>query len=174
MEIEDNNKSLAFLDTRNTNNGTGNYDIDIYRKDAITNVQLKPNSSINPKMIDGVFKGFLARAWRICSTAHRDDEIQFLIDIFVDNGHSRDNLKKIADSYRPPEFRSSNENQATDRNLQMVKLPWVPGLGPKLKKIYKSKGFSTIFSSSANLKSLLCNNKDSLLPNSCPGVYRLD
>ena len=47
-------------------------------------------------------------------------------------------------------------------------------LGPKLKKIYNDKGLTIIFSSSANLKSLLCNNKDPLLPNSCPGVYRLD
>ena len=47
-------------------------------------------------------------------------------------------------------------------------------LGPKLKKIYNDKGLTIIFSSTANLKSLLYNNKDPLLSRSCPGVYRLD
>ena len=72
----------------------------------------------------------------------------------------------------PSEFRVSNQNEERDANQQILKIPWISVLGPKLKKIYKDKGLTTIFSSSANLKSLPCSNKDPLLPNSCTGVYR--
>ena len=40
------------------------YEFQVYRKDAITDVQTKPHSSINPKIVSGVFKGFLVRASR--------------------------------------------------------------------------------------------------------------
>ena len=60
----------------------------------------------------------------------------------------------------PSEFRVSNQNEERDANQQILKIPWISVLGPKLKKIYKDKGLTTIFSSSANLMSLLCNNKN--------------
>ena len=45
--------------------------------------------------------------------------------------------------------------------------------GPKLRQAFKKKNIKTIFTSSPNLKSLLCRNKTKLLPNSYPGVYEL-
>ena len=66
-------------------------------KNAIKNVQIKGSSCIDPKITIGVFKGFLARAWRICSQQHREEEFEFFIKIFVENGHneiSQDIVKK--------------------------------------------------------------------------------
>ena len=59
MEIEDDKKQLGFLDVSITNSGNGMYEFQVYRKDAITNVQTKPHSSINPKILQVFSKGFL-------------------------------------------------------------------------------------------------------------------
>ena len=64
------NGSLPFLDVNVINNGEGAYEFQVYRKDAITNLMIKPNSSVDPNMYKGVFKGFLARAVRICSAQY--------------------------------------------------------------------------------------------------------
>ena len=93
---KENNGQLAFLDVTITNGRRGSYEFQIFRKEAITNVQIKPNSSINPTIINGVFKGFLVRATRICSPQFLQDEINFLINVFVENGHDRSKLQKIA------------------------------------------------------------------------------
>ena len=56
---------------------------------------------------------------------------------------------------------------------KVVKRPWIPIIGPKLRQAFKKKNIKTIFTSGPNLKSLLCRNKTKLLPNSYPGVYEL-
>ena len=47
-------------------------------------------------------------------------------------------------------------------------------LDPKLRKEFKKKDIKTVFTSGANLKPILCQNKSKLLPNSYPGVYALN
>ena len=65
-------------------------------------------------------------------------------------------------------------NIETIKNSKIVKLPWVPKLGPKLRREFKKFDIETIFTSGRNLKNLICRNKSKLLPNSFPGVYQLD
>jgi hypothetical protein len=55
MELEDEHKQLGFLDVMSRNNLNGKYEFKIHRKDTITNVQIKPHSSINPNIISGIF-----------------------------------------------------------------------------------------------------------------------
>ena len=113
MDREDVQKKLAFLDLQICNDGSGKYDMNVYRKEAITNVQIKPQSCINPRTTDGVFKGFLARAYRLCSPAHLHGEIQFLINVFAENGHARSHLEDIASSDRPPTEQATKEQEDT-------------------------------------------------------------
>ena len=47
--------------------GAGQYELKIHRKNAITNVQVKLNSFLNPSFISGIFKGFIFRAKNLCS-----------------------------------------------------------------------------------------------------------
>ena len=63
----DGNKVLQFLEIKVINNGTGKYEFDVYKKDAITNVQVKPKSCHDPRMLQGIFKGCVHRAMIICS-----------------------------------------------------------------------------------------------------------
>lgn len=162
--------TLNFLDTTIINNKSGKYEFKVFRKDAITNVQVKPDSGIDPKIIDGIFKGFLIRAKRICSEKYLNQEIDFLLNMFVENGHDRKSLQKIIANLNKPRIQNDNENIHDN----FIKMPWVPRIGPKLRKIYKKQGFKIAFSSGRNLKEILCNNKSKLLPNSFPGVYQLD
>ena len=56
---------------------------------------------------------------------------------------------------------------------KVVKRPWIPIIGPKLRQAFKKKNIKTIFTSGPNLKSLLCRNNTKLLHNSYPAVYEL-
>ena len=66
IEDENGEKCLNFLDIKIKNNN-GRYEFDVHRKPALTNIQINPQSSIPPDTITGIFKGFLARATKICS-----------------------------------------------------------------------------------------------------------
>ena len=60
IEYENDHKELNFLDVTIRNNLNQSYDFAVYRKPAITNVQIKPHSNIFPNIAMGVLKGFLS------------------------------------------------------------------------------------------------------------------
>ena len=142
----------------------------MFRKAAITNVQIKSNSGHNPKILDGIFTGFIDRAYKTCSKDFLNDEINFLINVFVENGYQKDKLNQLLLRYQNP--KPSNESK--EEGEKLVTLPWIPGLSPKLRKVYKKAGYKTVFKSNRNLKTILTSkNKTKLPPNSHPGVYQL-
>ena len=47
----------------------------------------------------GIFKCFLSRAYKICTKNHLQNEIDFLIEIFTENGHNRNTPTNIATEY---------------------------------------------------------------------------
>ena len=96
-EYEDANKSLNYLDIKIINTKNHNYEFKIHRKDAITNIQIKPESSHDNKVKDGVFKGYISRARSICSPKYLDEEIKFIKNVFTENGYNIDQLDKIID-----------------------------------------------------------------------------
>ena len=70
------------------------YDFKIFRKPAITNVQIKSNSNMATNVSASAFKKFLFRAYKIYSERFIDEEIQFLIDLFTENGYEGKTLEK--------------------------------------------------------------------------------
>ena len=49
------------------------------------------------------FKGELCRCYRLCTSKQQaKKEIEFTLNQYLDNGHNRDKLKHIADTYTPP------------------------------------------------------------------------
>ena len=170
-EYEDNEKSLHFLDCTLINNGKGQYETTIYRKNAITNVQVKSNSCHDEKVKYGIFKGFIHRANAICTKNYIDEEIQFLIDVFVENGYKRDILESIA---KPKSSTVLNVNNNSQNKTKYVSLPFIPVLSYKLKRAFSKAGYKTMFKSGKNLQSILTSrNKPKLPPNSYPGTYRI-
>ena len=173
METESDKKDFNFLDVTIINAQNGNYEFKIYRKPAITNVQIKPNSCVDPKVVDSTFKGFLIRAERLCSPKYINEEIGFLLDNFAENGHDHKKLEKIVASRKNKDQSSvvQNERQV---NSKRVVLPWVPGVSPKLRKEFRKAGFQVTFRPLANLEMLLTSkNKPSLPMNSLAGVYEV-
>ena len=121
-----------------------------------------------------VFKSFLSWAYKICTEKHLQSETEFLLDIFTENGHNGNTLTNIATEYLRNINKPKRNDQNNTKNTKNIKLPWVPILGPKLQTEFKKKDIKTVFASGANLKSILCQNKSKLIPNSYLGVYTLN
>ena len=182
MEKENERKELAYLERRTKNTRTGKYEFDVYRKNAITNVQIKPDSCHDPKVLRGIFKGFLNRAIRICSKKYLDKEIDFLKNIFEENGYKEEELQKMIAEVKSKQMRDTNAGtmeetgQATNdtANRETITLPWIPGISPRLKKAYRKAGYKVAFRSGQSIGSILTTrNKSKLPPNSRPGVYEV-
>ena len=89
IEYENENKSLNFLDINITNTINNKYEFKVHRKNAITNIHIKPTSCIDPNIIKSVFKDFLHRVHSICSEKYVKEEEKLLIHMFVENGHNK-------------------------------------------------------------------------------------
>ena len=80
--------------------------------------------------------------------------------MFVENGHDQNHLYPIIRQNKHQAPKSEN----TDSNI--VKLPWIPIIGPKIRTELRKTGCRIISTSAAKLRNILCNNKCKLLPNS--------
>ena len=89
--------------------------------------------------------------------------------MFVENGHKRTFLEALVKDYN-----TKNKNSDTPNDTNRKKIPWIPDIGPKIRKEFKKVNKGITFISGKNLQSILCQNKPKLLPNSHPGVYQLD
>ena len=89
--------------------------------------------------------------------------------MFVENGYS----KKLLQTWLK-NCKTKERNNCDAENYKVVSLPWIPGLSPKLRKIFKKSGYKTIFKSSHNLETILTKkNKVTLPKNSSQGVYKI-
>ena len=164
---------LPFLDISLKNNRLGKYEMKVFRKGAITNLQIHPGSSVDPTTILGVFKGFLTRANRICTPCQLQQEVKFLVDMFVENGYDRKKFQDIADSFVPNSSQNLVERDE-EESSPIVKLPWIPKVGPNLRKVFKKHGVRVVFTAGPSLNDILCQHKSPLPRNSRPGVYKLE
>ena len=156
------------MDTTIINNGEGKYEFTVHRKNAITNVQLKPNSCHDDNVKYGVFKGFIHRARAICSEKYLEEELEFLISVFIENGYNEQKLRKMVSNFQ------SEGNNRRKYPKTFVSLPFIPDLSNKLKKVFHKAGFTAMFKSGRSLSSILTGrNKPKLPINSYPGVYRV-
>ena len=150
----------------------------MHRKNAITNIHIKPTSYIDPNIIKRVFKGFLHRVLSIYSEKYIEEEKKFLIDMFVQNSHNKQLLKNLVIKYNNKKNYDKNNHEINteNRDCESLKmLPWIPNISPKIKSESKKIGKDIAFISGKNLQQILCQkNKSKLLTNSQPGVYQLD
>ena len=156
IDKEDGNKVFQFLDIKVINNSTGKYEFDVYRKNAITNVQVKPKSCHDPRVLQGIFKGFVHRAMIICSDKYIKDELAFLKNVFVENGYKENILWKIIEEETSKSTQQNTKKTSSDcidtKQKQTISLPWIPGVSPKLSKAYRKAGYKVVFKSNKNLQ----------------------
>ena len=97
---ESEDHELNVLDINITSNTTNKkYEFQVHRKDAITNIHIKPKSCLYPSITKSVFKGFLHGAHTICSEKYIKEETQLLVDIIVENGHKKTFLETLVKDY---------------------------------------------------------------------------
>ena len=104
-------------------NSNGRYEFHVHCKPALTNVQIKPHSCIPPDTITSIFKGFLARANKVCSEKYLRAEIQYLTEIFCENGHDRKTLQKIINSFGKKTHDPNNINNNNNNKKQTITFP---------------------------------------------------
>ena len=100
--------------------------------------------------------------------------MNFLIDLFVENGNNRWQI--YVGNYHAIINKNGNRRDETNdesNTKKSVELPWIPVIWPKMRKYLNKIGCKVEFQPAANRKSILCNKKSKLLPNSYPVVYQL-
>ena len=129
-EFEDHKHSLNFLDINITSNTTNKkYKLKAHREDAITNIHIKPNLCIDLSITKSVFNSFLHRAHTICSEKYVKEETQFLVDMFIENGHKKTFLETLVRDYN---YKKKNNDSRSCTNSK--KIPWVPKMDQKLER----------------------------------------
>ena len=122
-EIEENG-SIPFLDVLISKQDDGTLETSIYRKPSNTNVCIKPQSCQEPKTSLASFKGELCRCYRICSTPERlANDIEFTLQLYVDNGHNKQKLQQIIDSYTPPSPNQIKDRKSNKNKQEIHKTP---------------------------------------------------
>ena len=79
------------------------------------------------------------------------EEIQFLVNMFVENGHKRTFLEALVKDYNAKKKNSDNRNYTNTK-----KIPWVPNIEPKIRKEFKRVNKDISFTSGKNLQNILC------------------
>ena len=126
--------NLNFVDINITNTINKKYKFKMHCKKAITNIHIKPKLCIDPNIIKSVFKGLLHRAHSICSQKYIKEEEKFLIDVFIENGHSKQLLKNLVIKYNNKKNKNNHKNSTENRDYKnLKKLPWIPNISPKKK-----------------------------------------
>ena len=94
------------------------------------------------------------------------EETQFLVDMFAKNGHKRTFLETLVKDHNAKS--KTNDNHKYTNLKKILLVPNIPNIGPKIRREFKKVNKSITFTSGMDLKSILCQNKPKLLPNSHP------
>ena len=98
-------------------------------------------------LVSGIFKRFVSRAKTLCPEKYLEEEENFLIDTFVENEHNQNYLNSIG---KEIEHQATKTENTDDNNI--VKLPWIPIMEPKIRKELRKTRRKVIFTSAAKLK----------------------
>ena len=83
------------------------------------------------------------------------EEIEYLTDIFRENGHDTKTLKNIINDFEKKTRTTINTTNNNNTNKkQTITVPWIPKIGPKTKKEIQKFGFRVAFKTDPNLNSI--------------------
>ena len=127
---EEQGNAITFLNVHVTRNDDGTLTTCVYRIASNTNITIKPNSCQHPGTAIATFKSEICQAYRLCSTQEQvNKEIEFILNMFEDNGHDRAKFKKIAEDYTPPKpGEKKNNKQKNNKKTNPGKTSPIPTL----------------------------------------------
>ena len=99
----------------------------------------------------GIIRGFTERAKALCDEGYREEELKNVGDIFVANGHEREEVR-----------RTMRENKGERRDEEqeyrgVVTVPYVRGLSEKFKRVAAKHSFRTVFKPGRKIRDLKAN-----------------
>ena len=167
MEVEDKNKTIAFLDIKIIRNHDGNLGHRVHRKTTHTDRYLNANSHHHPSQKHGLIKTLVTRARRICEEKFLGQEITHLTDSLQRNGYSSKLIKK---AFEPK--RSTPEEETEDKIISCAYLPYLQNTTDRIAKILRKFNVRTIFGTSSKISMGLRSIKDKF-PLESEGIYLL-
>ena len=94
----------------------------------------------------------------VLKSRSKNNASQFLIDIFVENGHKKTFLENLVKDYNDKKKNSDSSNYTNSK-----KMPWLLNIGPKIRKEFKKINKDITSTSGKNLQRIQCQNKPKLL-----------
>ena len=123
IEDENEEKYLNLLDIKLKDNN-GRYEFDVHCKQALPNVQIKPHYTLwhNYQHIQRIScKSYQNLFWKIF-----EDGIEYLTDVFCENGHDRETLLKIINNFeRKTRTINNNNNNNNNNNIDKKQTPFL-------------------------------------------------
>ena len=151
---EEENSSIAFLDVYVTRQDDGTLTTRVFRKPSNTNICIKPQSCQDPNTVIASFKGELCRCHRLCTSEEQiKKEIEFTLDLYEDNGHNREKLQHIANTYTPP---SQNTPHTTEKPRSYKAKETLAIVESKTKELFDELPFRNVNLTNEERKSFAC------------------
>ena len=158
--------SLPFVDILVTRDQKqGNVKTSVYRKPTHTELYLHFDSYHSPHVKTGIIRTLIQRSKVIsCDPDSHSQEIKHLTDAFKFNGYPRGFIRRAITKTAPSKIKEQLEPKAT------VSIPYVRGVGEKLRRICGKAGIRVCFKSNRTLQSILMCVKPKVSPEDNKGV----
>ena len=106
-----------------------------------------------------MIKGYANRARAYCDPEFLENEMKNIIDVFVDNGYSPEEVKD-AMKVKPKNSRNEQEKEKETRGI--VVMPNIPNFTEEFNRIAKKHGFRVANKTEQRVKDLISNAKTPL------------
>ena len=168
---EEENNSLAFLDTLLVRQPNGSVKVKVYRKKTHTNQYLNFNSHHPLPHKLGVVRTLVDRAHNLVTEEDdKKEELATITKALTVCGYPQwtmTSVQKKRDSGKKERAREDRE-----KSRGMIVLPYVRGTSEKLKRVLRKRRIATAMRPHTTLRRLLVSPKDKLEPGD--GVYSID
>ena len=81
--------------------------------------------------------------------------------MFCENGYDQKTLQKLTHSFEKKTRNINNNNNNNTEKKQTITYPWIPKIGPKVKKEIQKFRFRVLFQTVPKLRNIFCKNKAS-------------
>ena len=167
MEEEVNNK-LGVLDLgMNVNRRTKKVEFSVHYKKTNTNITIKKRSNHRESTKRGVIKGYADRARSYCDPAYLQKELSNIVEIFEDNGYSKNEVEEAMQEKQKP------EKKEVEQLRGIVVMQNIPGFTQKFNKIAKKHGFQVANNAENKVRDLISSAKTPLGGKNTNVVYRI-
>ena len=169
-EEEENNK-LPSLDLElNVNRKKKKVEFNVHYKKTNTNITIKKKSNHRESIKRGVIKGYADRARAYCDPDYLKGELDNIIDVFVENGYSKE---EVVSAMKENPRGNTDKDKEQESSRGIVVMPNIPNFTPQFNKIARKHGFRVANKTERKVKDLTANAKTPLGNKNSNCVYNI-